>query len=148
MTREQLAVVHLAKKELRWNDDMYRAVLRELGGVESAKDLTPDGFKMVMEYAVAWGFRSDWMKRTYGERPGMASPRQVELIRELWREWSGGDDAAALDRWLDHSFGVTSLRFATPDKASKAINGLKKMLARRGAKPPRKPVQRAPRGGH
>lgn len=134
MTKAQLGVIHLAKKKLGWNDDMYRTVLRELGGVASAKDLTPEGFNLVMEYATGWGFRSDWLQRTYGQRRGMASPAQVELIRDLWREWSGGDDDAALNRWLDRSFGVTALRFATPDKAAGAITGLKKMISRKQAR--------------
>lgn len=134
ITKAQLAVVHLAKKELRWSKDMYRAVLRELGGVESAKDLTAEGFEQVMAYATAWGFRSDWTKRTFGHRRGMATPRQVELIRDLWREYTGADDEPALNKWLDRSFGCTALRFATPAVASKAINGLKAMIRRRMAK--------------
>jgi hypothetical protein len=134
ITKAQLAVVHLAKKQLRWNEDMYRLVLKELGGVTSAKDLDGKGFAQVMEYAVAWGFRSDWYKRTFGRRPGKATPAQVELILKLWREWSGGDDDRALDHWLDRSFGVAALRFADPATAGKAINGLKAMIARRPAK--------------
>jgi hypothetical protein len=131
MTKAQLAVIHLAKKELRWNDDMYRAILRELGGADSAKDMTPEGFTRVMEYATSCGFRSDWVKRTYGRRPGMASVRQIELIRTLWHDYTGADDEAALNRWLDRSYGVTALRFATPDHASKAITGLKRMIGRK-----------------
>jgi uncharacterized protein DUF1018 len=133
MTREQLAVIHLAKKRLRWNDDMYRAVLRELGGVDSAKDLTPEGFGLVMEYAIAWGFRSDWYTRTYGNRPNMATPQQVDLIRERFREFCGRDDEAALNRWLERSFRVTALRFLDKDRASKALNALKAMNKRRAA---------------
>ena len=131
MTPAQIALVHLAKKRLGWDDDMYRAVLFKLGGVLSAKELDQDGFALVMEYANSWGFRSDWRERTYGKRRGMASPKQVDLIRDLWRKWSGADDDAGLNKWLERSFGVAALRFATPDVASKAITGLRRMIQRK-----------------
>lgn len=131
ITPAQIAVVHLAKKQLGWGEEMYRAVLYKLGGVVSAKDLDQGGFALVMEYATSYGFRSDWTKRTYGKRPGMATPKQVDLVRDLWREWSGADDDAGLNKWLDRSFGVAALRFATPDVASKAITALRLMIQRK-----------------
>lgn len=138
MTREQLALVHMAKKYLAkkfgWGEDMYRAMLLQLGGAKSAKDLSNEGFAQIMEYAANQGFRSDWRERTFGHRPGMATPRQVDLVRSLWRDYTGADDVKALDRWLDRSFGITALRFATPEVAAKAINGLKAMIRRKTAK--------------
>lgn len=131
ITKAQLSLVHQAKKACGWGDDFYREVLRKLGGVASATELDQKGFHLVMELAAAWGFSSTWRKRTYGPRRGMASPRQVELVRELWREFSGADDEAAFNRWLERSFKCSALRFASPAVASKAINGLKAMIARR-----------------
>ncbi len=136
MTRAQLAVVHLAKKYMAtavpgFDDDMYRATLYKFGGVVSARDLDAAGFEAVMEYFVAWGFRSDWTRRTFGQRPGMATPRQVDFIRSLWRNYTGADDDAGLDKWLERSFGVTALRFASRDVAGKAITGLKAMIRRK-----------------
>jgi len=130
---KQLALIHLAKKQLGFEDDMYRAILYKLGGVESAKDLDAAGFKAVMEYFNSWGFKSTWRERTYGDRDGRASPRQVELIRKLWREYSGGDDAAALNKWLERTCKLSALAFLTPQAAQKAITGLKKMIARKSA---------------
>ncbi len=141
MTPKQLAVLHLARKHMAtatpgFNDDMWRAILVRLGGAKngSATELDNAGFEAVMEYANAWGFQSTWRQRTFGHRPGMASPRQVDLILELWREWSGADDKAALDKWIERYYGIASLRFATPPIAAKAINGLKAMIARKTAK--------------
>lgn len=133
MTKPQLALIHLAKKQLGFEDDMYRAILHKLGGVESAKDLDAAGFKAVMEYFNSWGFKSTWRERTYGERPGMASPRQVELIRKLWHEYSGADDGAALNKWLERTCKLSALAFLTPQAAQAAITGLKKMIARKPA---------------
>ncbi|MBB4018338.1 hypothetical protein GGR16_003385 [Chelatococcus caeni] len=127
----QLAVIHLAKKSLGLDDETYRAVLTFHAGVSSAKDLTPAGFEAVMRYFNACGFRSTWNARTFGRRPGMATPRQIDLIRSLWRDWSGADDEQALGRWLERSFGVSALRFLSSTKAGDAINGLKAMIRRK-----------------
>lgn len=132
MTRDQLSVIHMAKKQLGLDDDTYRAVLLRQGGVESSKDLDQAGFESVMDYLTRSGFRSDWMKRTYGHRPGMASPNQVDLIKKLWRQWSDDGGESGLDHWLERKFQVSALRFATPAVAHKAITALKVMTARKG----------------
>lgn len=131
-TPKQLGLLHVAKKQLALDDDDYRAILLvKGGGALSGKDLDRAGFDGVMAYFTALGFRSGWTKRTFGRRQGMASPEQVDLIRALWRDWHGGDDEAALNAWLERSFKIAALRFARPDVAGKAINGLRAMLARR-----------------
>lgn len=136
VTPKQIALVHLAAKRLGFADDVYRSILfHHGGGVTSANDLSPAGFEGVMAYYAAWGFRSDWTKRTFGARPGMASPRQVDLIRRLWREWSGGDDDGAMNTWLERSFHVSALRFLTSEGADKAINGLRAMIKRKPSTP-------------
>lgn len=131
--RKQLAVVHMAAAELKLDDVTYRDVLDRFAGVTSAKDLDTQGFTAVMAYFTALGFRSSWTQRTYGRRPGMASPKQIDLIRKLWRDWSGADDEAALGRWLDRSFHVSALRFLDRSGADKAVNGLRAMLHRKTA---------------
>ena len=64
----------------------------------------------------------------------MASEAQVRMIRGLWRDWSGSDDARALDRWIARTCRVASLRFLTAEGAAKAIPGLKAMVARDGVR--------------
>lgn len=39
VSREKIALIHVAKKELKWSDEVYRHVLKDHGGVESSKDL-------------------------------------------------------------------------------------------------------------
>lgn len=131
--RNLIAQIHIAKKDLGLDDETYRAVLAREAGVESSKDLDREGFAAVMDYFNRCGYRSPYMKETYGRRRGMASPSQVKLIRALWREWSGSDDEAALNRWIERFYHVTTLRFLKPDKAGQAITGLKHMIARKRA---------------
>lgn len=133
MTRSQLAVIKIAKKKLGLDDYTYRAVLRQHGGVESAKDLDARGFTAVMDHFKRCGFRSHWHERTYGDgRPGMATPAQVDAIRARWFDYTGRNDEAALNKWLERSYGIAALRFLDQDRASKALNGLKMMVARKG----------------
>ncbi|BBF92907.1 regulatory protein GemA [Blastochloris tepida] len=134
MTPKQIALIKVAKRQLGLTDDQYRALLLWAGGVESAKDLDAAGFERVMGYLTRLGFKSDWSKRTFGNRPGMASPKQVDLIRDLWRDYSGADDDAALGRWLERSYGVSSLRFLDAPAAQKAITGLRAMTRRKVAR--------------
>ena len=83
---------------------------------------------------LALGVRSKFTETFYGFRPGMASPRHISLIRQLWREYTGGEGSAgALDKWLERTFGISALRFLTADQARKAIQGLFAMKRRQGA---------------
>ncbi|MEN3794582.1 regulatory protein GemA [Fulvimarina sp. MAC3] len=133
LTRNQTAVLHVAKRQLGLDDENYRAILKAKAGVESAADLNLPGFYDVMEHFGKLGFKSTWKKRNFGARPGMASPSQIGLIRGLFAEWADNatDPDVSLNHWLDKSFGVTALRFVDSDTASKAITALKRMTARK-----------------
>lgn len=132
-TKKQIALLHVAKRELGLTEDDYRAVLARYGKADSAADLDLAGFNHVMRYFTAIGFRSTWTKRTYGYRPTMATPPQVDLIRSLWQKFSGksDDDDMDLNKWLDRFHKVSSLRFVDNKKAAKVISALRAMIARK-----------------
>lgn len=130
---KKIALLHVAKRALRLTDDDYRAMLMQAAGVESAKELDLLGFERVLAHLTRLGFKSTWSTRTYGNRAGMASPAQVDLIRKLWGEYHQGDDEtaeAALNAWLTRYHHVSALRFVTADIAGRIIPGLKAMAAR------------------
>jgi len=52
MDRKKLALIHIIKKDLKLSDDEYRKILLETAGVESARDLTAEGFRALMNYFV------------------------------------------------------------------------------------------------
>lgn len=133
ITPKQIALLHVAKKQLSLDDDSYRAILARYGRCESAADLTQPGFTAVIKYFTAMGFRSTWTQRTYGYRPTMATPAQIDLIRSLWDKFSGkpDDNDAEINKWLERFHKVSSLRFVDNKKAAKVISALKAMLARR-----------------
>jgi len=134
MTKEKLAVIHLAKKQLGLSDEAYRQMLSELAGVESAKDLGEHGFEAVMFRFYRMGFQSTWNKRNLGYRRATASPRQVAMIKTLWHQFTEGQgDEASLGKWLEGKFKVSSVRFLDAKTAHKACGALKRMTDKRKA---------------
>ena len=68
---------------------------------------------------------------SYGNRPGMASFAQIELIRTLWWEYTRGKAGEdELNKWLSNKFHLSSLRFVDLQTARKMITALKAMKAR------------------
>jgi phage gp16-like protein len=71
-----LAKVHVAKKQLALDDDTYRAMLRSVAGVESAKDLTPEGAAKLLRHMERCGFQP--IKSAH-RRPRVAASRSAQL---------------------------------------------------------------------
>jgi phage gp16-like protein len=120
--RRDLAKIHIAKKELKLDDDTYRGVLWDRYGKESAADLSERQAADLIEHF-----------RQKGWRP--SSYRQRGLIHVLWRKLS---DAGAveqpggksLDGFIEHATGKNDLRKLTVFEASRVIEMLKKWLER------------------
>lgn len=133
ISKTQKAILHVAKAKLGWDDDTYRLALVRIAGVTSSTELDQEGFEAMMGFMERCGFRplAKGGPR-YGNRPGMATFAQLELIRELWRELHDQDtcDDAHLTGWLLKYHKVSSMRFLTLDAARKVIVALKAWKAR------------------
>ena len=128
ISKAQKAILHVAKVKLGLDDDLYRQALVRIAGVTSSIELDQPGFEAVMGFFEYCGFRPLGKGAPrYGNRPGMATFAQLELIRELWREVHDTVecDDAALMGWLRKYHKVDSLRFLTLDGARKSITALK-----------------------
>lgn len=133
ISNSQKAILHVAKGKLGMNDDTYRQVLARIAGVTTSSDLDRAGFEAVMGFFEYCGFQPiDNSAPRYGNRAGMATFAQIELIRELWREIhrDRACDDEALAGWLRKYQKVDSLRFLTMDGGRKAIVALKAWKAR------------------
>lgn len=134
----KVALIHVAKAQVGMAEEVYRQMLREIGGVSSSVGLSNKAFAAVMDRFKALGFVHINGNEPPGlsddaRRPGMATLAQRKYIRGLWRQWHGVDDGRALRRWLQRKFHVADLRFATVESARMAIEGLKAMVARKSA---------------
>lgn len=130
LSRKQRGMLHQARRDIGLEDEEYRQILWERAGVETASNLNQRGFEAVMEAFQELGFRPSHGAAFLGDRPGMATARQVSYIRRLWEEFAGRRADDAFDHWLDRWFGVSSLRFIDRETASKVIAALKDMASR------------------
>jgi Bacteriophage Mu, GemA protein len=55
--RKKKALVHIAKEDLRLDDESYRQILKGVAGVESSTQLTVEGFEKVMRRFEEMGFK-------------------------------------------------------------------------------------------
>lgn len=131
ITRQQLKLIHVARKDRQLTDAHYRDALVRIGGATSSTELDQGGFDAMMGYFDWLGFRPREAP-DYGQREGMASAAQLSLIRKLWREYTHNayDGEDELNKWLLRSWKVSSLRFLTKEAARGAITALLHMKKR------------------
>lgn len=111
-------------------DDAYRVMLLEVGGVESSKDLDEAGFNRVMARFEALGFKSRRSSKSFGHRRGMATPKQIQYVRDMWKQYTGSDNETSLNRWLEHHFHISNIRFVNNEIVAKVLPALKAMTRR------------------
>ncbi|MBN9447284.1 MAG: regulatory protein GemA [Bosea sp.] len=129
LTSKHFAMIHAAKRQLDLTEDDYRGLLLRIGGAESARDLSADGFTRLIGAFEVLGFRRT--KAPSHVRRGMATPAQIALVESMWKDWSGSDNGEGLRQWLERSYRISAPRFMTGDHAAMAINGLRQMLRRK-----------------
>lgn len=126
-----LAAIHVAKKQLNLDEETYRAVLVRVGGKPSAKDMSDDERKRVVEHFRKQGF-------TQAPR-GLRKPLTGPFAKKLQALWIGAwnlgitrsADDAALIAFVKRQTGLDHVRFLTdPELAASAIEGLKSWMTR------------------
>jgi phage gp16-like protein len=138
ITHQQCKLIHHAKRRLNMSEPDYRAMLQRVAGVTSSNDLDDASFTDVMAEMGRLGFKTVQQAPQYGKRIGMATPRQLDKIRSLWRQWAGTEDESGLKTHLERKFKVSSLRFLDLEAASKVIFALGKMAEQRKTTPRKK----------
>lgn len=145
ITKAQIGLLHVAKQELKLDDETYRDMLENVASVSSARDLPQSKFDAVLQHLKACGFEirrkegtSD--RKKYAEldgRPGMATAAQLRFIEVQFIEYvklrgEPTDDRDVIDFGLRHYlkkfYKVEDVRFLTKKSASDAIEGLKNTL--------------------
>lgn len=78
--RKQLAAIHAARRDLGLDEDGYRLMLREVAGVDSAKDLDADGRRKVLDHLRRVGWEKRPRKRV-AQYPG--TPHNIDREQML-----------------------------------------------------------------
>jgi hypothetical protein len=137
--RTQLAIIHVAKKQLGLDEEAYRAVLSG-AGVYSAKEIETDTqFNTVMSAFQQLGFVSSWsggLKRnTVSSSPGMISLRQEYYIKGLWALASRAKNEQSLRRIVKRIGKVDDISFLSRRNASAVILALRDIYWKAGFNP-------------
>ena len=85
-----LAAIHILRKKLELTESEYRAILREVAGVDSAKYLDESGDRAVM--ARLYAIRD--------ERREAKKRVKTPTERKIWRLWLGREDDPGLRNYL------------------------------------------------
>lgn len=125
-----LAKVHIARKELALPDDTYRAILTQLTGKASAKDLDDTALEKVLAHFKKCGWQAKTTAKQYGQRPQTVKSRQAyldkieALLADAGRHWNYAQAMAA------RMFGVEKLEWCDEDQVRRLMVALE-MDARR-----------------
>jgi hypothetical protein len=120
-----LAKIHIARKELALQEAEYRALLKRVGGVASAKDLTEKAAIAVIAEMTRLGWQPKASTRPPAERA------DIRKIYALWGALHSGPlDREALRNWVQGRFNVSAPEFLKPAIARQAIEQLKQWQAR------------------
>ena len=145
ISKAQIGLLHVAKSELKLDDDIYRDMLENVAGVSSAVDLPRSKFDNVLSHLKASGFEIKRKEGTssrkkhseFDGRPGMATSAQLryielQFVQYLQLKGLPVDDRKAVDFGLRHYlkkfYKAEGIRFLTKTAASNAIEGLKNTL--------------------
>lgn len=131
----QLAMIHIAKKQLGLDDDTYRDIVRLVsnGRESSAGELDYAERNKLLEHFKSRGFKNAPAKNAK-TRP-LATDDQSKMIRGLWIELFNLDaidnsSEAALAAFVKRQSGVNASQWLNSYQASQVIESLKKWVAR------------------
>jgi hypothetical protein len=125
LQRKLVAKVHIAKKELGLDDDVYQDVLQKVTGLASTRDMSD----RQLEATLAEFKRLGWVPKTAkGKRPS-AKP-QIRFIWSLWAEMCRlgipkDPTRAGLRAFVLRNTHVSDPEWLNPTQASAILTGLK-----------------------
>ena len=145
-THADLAKIHIAKRDLKLDDALYRGFLNILFGRTSAKDLTHAQVEELLEHLKSLGWQSGYVKgippETFRKKssastnPSKNSSRfspatlaQRGLIEYLWKHGPGirTKTLEALEHFLTHHFHIVHLREVKAGQVPGILGAIRKM---------------------
>jgi len=130
----QIAIIHIAKTQLKLTDEHYRYILSSFG-VSSSKDLSFSQFLSIMDIFKKLGFKNNGKKKkeksgmTEYEKAknGIATEKQIAKIKAMWREKSREKTIPALESFVYRIVKKISLNILTYNDVKKLIRALENL---------------------
>lgn len=133
--KKLIQLIHIAKSQLKLDDDVYRDILQSTTAKTSTKDMTLQQLESVLDRFKQLGFKTESKKTPGANVKNLASDDQSKLIRRLWLllHEAGqvrNSSEQALAAFIQRQIGVSALQFLSTDSASKVIENLKNWCKR------------------
>lgn len=140
MRKALMAKIHIAKKQLNLDDDVYRSVLDHVTGQTSCYKMSDNQLTRVLDHFKAKGFKPKSTKSARRMSPNSNEPVKTPLIRKIRAVWITmhlhgivrDNSEAALDAYVkrmsaqqNNGFGVESVAWLNGELAYKVLEALK-----------------------
>jgi len=130
-----IQLIHVGKKQLGLDDDLYREVLESCTGKSSSKLMTIAQLESVLDRMKQLGFTVE-SKDKSGVK-NLADDAQSKLIRHLWLQLHEAgqvrnSDEKALAKFIENKVGVSALQFLSTKNADMIITHLRQWCKRCG----------------
>ncbi len=130
-----IQLIHVGKKQLGLDDELYREVLESTTGKTSSKLLTVQQLEAVLDRMKQLGFEVETKNKSGAKN--LADDAQSKLIRHLWLQLheagkirNGSEQALA--KFVENRVGVSALQFLSSHHASMIIDHLRQWCKRCG----------------
>lgn len=124
--QQEIRLIQIAKRQLNMDDDVYRGLLQEIGGVDSSTKLDAAGRGRLLDRFARLGFVSKARAKRAAKGSMNAAPDRAGLLDKI--------DALLMSQGRDRSYiepgmvkricKVDSLAFCTPEKLVKLVAAL------------------------
>lgn len=129
--KSELAVIHIAKTELKLKEDDYRYILQSNFKKDSSKNLNKIEFLKLMEIFEKLGY-----KKKRAKKSDNATKSQIKKIKELEELLEWKDSPERLEGFIVRQTGHKSkLEWLSVSNAQKVIEGMKRMVGRKSPTP-------------
>ena len=140
-TRAELAKIHIAKRDLKLTDQLYRGVLNVLFGETSARDLSHKQIDELLDHFKSLGWESTYSQNSASSTNSRSKPQpissgrklatmaQLGLIMYLWKHGPGirNKSTQALDYFLSHHFHIPELKQVKARQVPGILGAIRKM---------------------
>lgn len=129
------ALINIAKKQLGFQEDDYRAMLKRVTGKDSLRAMDAAELRAVMAEMKIKGFRIHRGNGKWREGKKYSSKPYVRLVHALWKSVHekgivADGSKTALRAFVSNRTSVSDPEFLTYDEAAPVIEALKAMEAR------------------
>lgn len=139
--QQKLALIHIAKKELKLHDEAYRAILGSVG-LDSSKNLkTENQFFEIMKAFENLGFKKKkqanyfFKNKQKGGGHDRITKKQEYYIRGLWDLASRNKSEKSLNTFIQRISGIGNIAWLTVNDATKVILALRDIAKNAGYNP-------------